>query len=797
MLRSLCALTLACSLVLALPASAGEPPVAPPPAQPTDPQVQPPSDEPPIKGVSPPFSPAAGEVGSQCAWPGDCHSHVCENQRCAAANCHDGIKNQDEASVDCGGSACAACPDYEPCTTDTDCHSGVCVALVTKGPREKSEPFLRGTYCVPNGTCHDSVLNGRETGIDCGGPQCHKCEDNQGCSSGIDCRSGLCINNVCKAGGSCHDFQLDGQETDVDCGGKVCGRCVVGKVCRQHDDCESSNCVEGICKQAPPHTSDFVDTRINFTLTDENMLVKPGETNPNVPGLRIDRPNQFGILFFDNYDTRYTGYENLTHIVLYKKYEYDKLRPGRFTAEGALALRFLQFSDVNMSTLDDSSYIRVALNFDAQRTLSNLSLTVFPLSADRMRLGYSYRLSWGGSPIFFKFNPDLPQSATPPVNSAPAPGARLQYASEHFTIWAGFKTSTLINKNPTVSDLQAIYGFLAGLAAEGAIALKETQAPLFLRFDLNGGYFDRGNNPNFYPTQTVGPSDCILTASCKYPDFPVWTAGASAQLSLWRGLPPSLSDDYSLFRNDPTSAARYFAKPHYRPGVNWLFQTEFTYLASSVQDFDQPNSTTRQFGYAGDINFRLQSGRSRFKVDASMRSLEFMLVNQPSLVPYTSFPKGSDVQADRFVSIGYDYNVRKIGLTFGPTLGVDLPASIRPPASLPQLCGNTGGSLCTPSTIVVRGEGDYSILPQFQRDSAGNVVKDSSGNPVPVSALPVVAAKLVLREDFLDYFAAILDLYYSHDPNQTHLTKAPDGTELRDFNHPDVLGFNLTLQARF
>ena len=62
---------------------------------------------------------------------------------------------------------------------------------------------------------------------------------------------------------------------------------------------------------------------------------------------------------------------------------------------------------------------------------------------------------------------------------------------------------------------------------------------------------------------------------------------------------------------------------------------------------------------------------------------------------------------------------------------------------------------------------------------------------------PIVAAKLVQREDFLDYFAAILDLYYTHDPNQTHLTKAPDGTEIRDFNHPNVLGFNLTLQARF
>jgi hypothetical protein len=48
---------------------------------------------------------------------------------------------------------------------------------------------------------------------------------------------------------------------------------------------------------------DYVDTRLNFTLTDENLLVKPGETSPSVPGVRIGQPNSLGILFFDNYDT--------------------------------------------------------------------------------------------------------------------------------------------------------------------------------------------------------------------------------------------------------------------------------------------------------------------------------------------------------------------------------------------------------------------------------------------------------------------------------------------------------------
>src|SRR5581483_7594432 len=150
-----------------------------------------------------------------------------------------------------------------------------------------------------------------------------------------------------------------------------------------------------------PHAagaSDFVDTRLNLTLTNEDVLAQPGETNPPVPGWRFDRPSQLGILFFDNYDTRFTGYESLTHVVLFKA-----IQRQRWEAEAAYVLRFLQFSDVNLSSIDDGSYLKINYYFDPTRTRrTNISLTAFPLNSDRMRLGYSWRLSWGGSPIFYK-----------------------------------------------------------------------------------------------------------------------------------------------------------------------------------------------------------------------------------------------------------------------------------------------------------------------------------------------------------------------------------------------------------
>jgi hypothetical protein len=187
--------------------------------------------------------------------------------------------------------------------------------------------------------------------------------------------------------------------------------------------------------------------------------------------------------------------------------------------------------------------------------------------------------------------------------------------------------------------------------------------------------------------------------------------------------------------------------------------------------------------FAGDVNLRAQVGHFRIKGDFETRSLEFILVNQPSLVPYQDLPKGATAKPELFGELGFDYNFERIGLTVGPTVGVERPATFTPPAgqTLPAaITGNTGSVAgSTTATIVVRNEGDFSILPN------------------KASEVPLVATKLELREDFLEYFAAIFQMYYQHDANQTHLTKASDGTSIRDFNHPDQLGFNITLQARY
>ncbi len=503
------------------------------------------------------------------------------------------------------------------------------------------------------------------------------------------------------------------------------------------------------------HANDFVDTRLNITLTNENVLTQPGETNPPVPGWRFDRPNSLGVLFFDNYDTRFTGYESLTHIVLYKQ-----IQRKRWEAEAAYVLRLLQFSDVNLSSIDDGSYIKINYYFDptkARRT--NISLTAFPLNSDRMRLGYSWRLSWGGSPMFFKANPDLSSNLNPPP-TAPVPGMRVQIADDRWYVYAGAKTSVLRYEQD--QELHSVYGILGGAGVD--------ILPGHFRIEANGGFFDRGTIPRY------------LTEK-----LPVQTAGASFQLSIYDGLPPTLSADTALYRNDQNSAARYLTKPMYTPGLSWLIMSEFTVEGTTLENPDEAFSTRRQVGLAGDINVRIQYGHFRFRLDATGRSLEFLLLNQPSLVPFQDFPRdrepdmltgrpgqtGAEVSPDLFASMGFDYNVERTNTTFGLTVGIDRPASYKPPP------GGVNPYEPSAAVLVVREQGDVVILPVGQ------------------TVLPALAAKLMVRQDFLELFAFIVETYYQHDPNGTRLVTGPDMTKERVFENPHRLGFNFTLQARF
>ncbi|MCP3682501.1 MAG: hypothetical protein GY861_07400 [bacterium] len=137
------------------------------------------------------------EEGRGCGHDDDCLSHYCnESNLCAGATCDDGIKNQDETAVDCGGDECDACDGGSECTVDEDCDTlncdnGICMSKVDR--------------------CSNRKLDPDETGVDCGGicaeVKDKKCTEGQSCDISADCESGQCISGVCT---SSEDIDADG-----------------------------------------------------------------------------------------------------------------------------------------------------------------------------------------------------------------------------------------------------------------------------------------------------------------------------------------------------------------------------------------------------------------------------------------------------------------------------------------------------------------------------------------------------------------------------------------------------------
>lgn len=150
--------------------------------------------------------------------------------------------------------------DGNPCTSAT-CNNGLPMV----------SPVPVGTTC-PGGTCNASgvcslcsngMMDGDETGVDCGGSACAKC-NGAACAAGADCKSGFCADAVCcdvsctgtckscninGSAGTCSNIPVDGTDSAPACNGNnVCdgaGGCKLktGQACNNNADCASGQCV--------------------------------------------------------------------------------------------------------------------------------------------------------------------------------------------------------------------------------------------------------------------------------------------------------------------------------------------------------------------------------------------------------------------------------------------------------------------------------------------------------------------------------------------------------------------------
>lgn len=95
-------------------------------------------------------------------------------------------------------------------------------------------------------SCSNTIKDGKETDVDCGGTECAKCIDGKKCVTKTDCAGGSCENNVCVTP-DCKDNVTNGAESDFDCGGNICAKCTTGKKCNGNGDCLSGACINQAC----------------------------------------------------------------------------------------------------------------------------------------------------------------------------------------------------------------------------------------------------------------------------------------------------------------------------------------------------------------------------------------------------------------------------------------------------------------------------------------------------------------------------------------------------------------------
>jgi len=200
---------------------------------------------------------------------------------CAMDECYDCTAMPDQLST-CGFAASGtACQSTKACDG-----MGKCVECV-------DDAQCPGGYCYQNACakCDDTIKNGDETDVDCGGTKCNKpCANGKTCGITTDCTSMFCADGVCCAeacDGACLSCNIAGSEGTCDvigkyaedpvygmgmsckqADGKICsggGVCALalGQPCQSPANCASLKCVDpagGSAKVCLKNTGDACTT---------------------------------------------------------------------------------------------------------------------------------------------------------------------------------------------------------------------------------------------------------------------------------------------------------------------------------------------------------------------------------------------------------------------------------------------------------------------------------------------------------------------------------------------------------
>ena len=177
-------------------------------------------------------------------------------------HCTNGIKDADESDEDCGGDDCPPCAENKQCSVWRDCVTqncagGTCGSAPSAFPsvspsQAPSVPPTTFPSLAPSLAPSENpsmVPSEAPSGAPSSAPTISNAPSQAPSNLPSDAPS-VAPTNTPTAGG-CTDSVKNGEETDVDCGGDECPRCAVDKVCSVDSDCSSFACLSSKCVEAP------------------------------------------------------------------------------------------------------------------------------------------------------------------------------------------------------------------------------------------------------------------------------------------------------------------------------------------------------------------------------------------------------------------------------------------------------------------------------------------------------------------------------------------------------------------
>lgn len=498
--------------------------------------------------------------------------------------------------------------------------------------------------------------------------------------------------------------------------------------------------------------SDFVNSFVTFVAGNKNVFAGPGERIGDTSGYRIGVDRDYN-LFLENIDTRYSGFESLSRLVLYKKM--PALWKNGETEAALAALVLLDDETGQFRFFDSGTYLRVAHKFGDghERDTGSVDFTAWPVSADRFRLGYTYIISWGGTSIF----PGKLQSSS--ITEGAVPGFRVRWRAPHGKAYAytGFKSALLLSRDPGVRAGERVpsYGFLVG----GGYDLMD-----FLFLETNGGIFQKGTQ------ERPGVEGLEIQAY-----------GASTRLTLYKGKRPKPSNDYRLYKNDPSTPINYNLWRGFDPQTSYSLSFEASVLNQNLEDPDFFGTERLVQAVSAGLVAKSQFEHLHIRVDAFYQSPDFILFNVPGFVPFQATPADAQTTPELFsaVTVRYDWDTV---LPIQPrlSLGLKIPATYRGERLLEQGASVGGASTGEIRTQVIVDETRRTVLPPN------------------TDAVPVFGALLSVPVILSKTMAVNTNIRAEINDNQPRLAQDNERGEVTYiFDSPLRLGFSVVLQSRW